>query len=248
MAAVLTLLALLVVSTIITRVAAAIFMASGLSAPYARFQARSAFTGVGFTTSEAEAVVNHPVRRKVVATLMLLGNLGVGAVIASLVLSFDGASAFGSAQRSLVLAGGALVIVFVARRPIVERALVRLTRRAMRLGHGEESDDRSTITHLGGDHDVIELALRDHDWLTSAELGRLRLKDEGVVVLGLERGGVYTSLPDRAERLMPDDVVVVYGPRPVLEDLDRRRQGTGGELAHVDAVMDHRHRSESPPT
>ena len=37
-------------------------VATGTSSELARFQARSAFTGVGFTTSEAESVVLHPVR------------------------------------------------------------------------------------------------------------------------------------------------------------------------------------------
>jgi len=39
-------------------------------------QARSALTGTGFTTSEAEPVVNHAARRRIVLQLMLLGSIG----------------------------------------------------------------------------------------------------------------------------------------------------------------------------
>jgi len=59
--AVLTILAL---SLVITRVATVALTMTGLSRQVARFQARSALTGTGFTTSEAETVVNHPVRRQ----------------------------------------------------------------------------------------------------------------------------------------------------------------------------------------
>ena len=36
---------------------------NGLSAEVATFQAQSAFSGAGFTTSESEAIVSHPLRR-----------------------------------------------------------------------------------------------------------------------------------------------------------------------------------------
>ena len=55
-----TVLAAILVSLLVTRVAAIALSVTGLSRESARFQARSAFTGVGFTTSEAESVVNHP--------------------------------------------------------------------------------------------------------------------------------------------------------------------------------------------
>jgi hypothetical protein len=51
-------------SLLITRVATVILTATGMSRQAARFQARSAFTGAGFTTSESEQVVDHPVRRE----------------------------------------------------------------------------------------------------------------------------------------------------------------------------------------
>jgi hypothetical protein len=58
------LLTVLVLSLLITRVATVALTMTGLSQEAARFQARSAFTGTGFTTKEAEDVVNHPVRRR----------------------------------------------------------------------------------------------------------------------------------------------------------------------------------------
>ena len=92
MTAIISLLIVLTLSLIVTRVAAMALMLTGLSRESARFQARSAFTGVGFTTGEAENVVDHPVRRQIVMLLMLLGNLGIGAVVATLMLAVLGFS------------------------------------------------------------------------------------------------------------------------------------------------------------
>ena len=64
MAPILSLLLILAISLVTTRVAALVLERTGLSREIARFQARSAFTGVGFTTAEAESVVGHPVRRR----------------------------------------------------------------------------------------------------------------------------------------------------------------------------------------
>ena len=49
-----------------------------------------AFFGVGFTTGEAEAVVGHPVRRRIIMWLILLGNAGVVTTTGTLLISFAG--------------------------------------------------------------------------------------------------------------------------------------------------------------
>jgi len=68
-----TVLVVAVISLLITRVATVAFVLTGMSQEAARFQARSALTGTGFTTTESESVVGHPVRRRIVMALMLLG-------------------------------------------------------------------------------------------------------------------------------------------------------------------------------
>jgi hypothetical protein len=80
--ALVSLFVIIVGSMIVVRIATAMLVLTGLSPEVARFQARSALTGVGFTTSEAESVVGHPVRRKIVMTLMLIGSAGVITAVA----------------------------------------------------------------------------------------------------------------------------------------------------------------------
>jgi hypothetical protein len=75
-----TLIAILI-SFLFVRAAAKALMMTGMEKKKKRFQALSAFSGTGFTTKEVELFISHPVRRKIVAWLMILGNAGVVAVI-----------------------------------------------------------------------------------------------------------------------------------------------------------------------
>jgi len=86
-AAILTLMIVLTLSLVVTRAATVALTATGMSREAARFQARSAFSGAGFTTTESESVVRHPVRRRIIMWLMLAGSAGIVAVIASVVLA-----------------------------------------------------------------------------------------------------------------------------------------------------------------
>ncbi|MBL7118366.1 MAG: hypothetical protein ISS94_06265 [Candidatus Syntrophoarchaeum sp.] len=69
------------VSFLIVRAAAIALMMTGMDRKRAVFQALSAFSGTGFTTKEAESIVNHPERRRIVSWLMILGNAGIVTVI-----------------------------------------------------------------------------------------------------------------------------------------------------------------------
>src|SRR3954449_3977156 len=127
MVALISVLVIVLLSLLVTRVATVALSLTGMSRESARFQARSAFTGVGFTTSEAEAVTAHPLRRRVVMTLMLFGSAGVVTAVASLILSFGGASGGERVSRGLLLLGGVVLLLVASRSGHVDRLIARLT-------------------------------------------------------------------------------------------------------------------------
>ena len=84
---------------------------------------------------------------------------------------------------------------------------------------------------------MAELTVQDGDWLADRSLAELRLWDEGVLVLGVERvGGEYLGGPRGSVELRFGDTVTLYGPRETLEDLDRRAAGSKGNWEHFTAV------------
>ncbi len=87
MGAALSIFIILSLSIFLIRVASVALRVTGLADSSARFQALSAFTGTGFTTREAESVVNYPIRRSIVSMLMIIGNMGLVTILATVVVS-----------------------------------------------------------------------------------------------------------------------------------------------------------------
>ena len=188
MTAILSLLLVVTLSILVTRVAAIALTYTGLSRQTARFQARSAFSGAGFTTSESEQVVNHPVRRRIVLMLMLLGNAGIVTAVSSLILAFvankDG-RVLALPYKILLLMTGPAILWGVASSRWVDRLLSRLIDRALRRFTRLDVSDYEGLLHLAGDYRIAEIGVEPHNWLDGRPLRELRPDDEGVLILGI---------------------------------------------------------------
>ena len=229
-------LVVVAVSLLVTRIATVALVATGLSRESARFQARSSFTGTGFTTTEAESVVDHPVRRRIVMFLMLLGNAGIAVVVTSLVISFAGASGSGGGIRIGIVVGGLAALLAAARSAWVDRRLSRLIARALDRWTDLDTRDYAGLLDLAGPYAVFELQVEPDDWVAGRSLRELGLREEGVVVLGVYRDHDYIGAPAAPTVLRPDDVVVLYGRDERLCELDRRPAGAEGDRVHDAAV------------
>jgi uncharacterized membrane protein len=231
------LLIVVAVGLLITRVATVMLIATGLSRETARFQARSAFTGSGFTTSEAEAVVSHPVRRRIVSTLMLLGNAGIVTVLGSLVLGFAGDSSGRTWYRIVLLACGLAALVALSRSAIVDRLLTKAIRRALERWTDIDTRDYAGLLDLGNGYAIVELAVDEGDWVAGGTLAELSLRDEGIAVLGIERGdGSYRGSTTGAVRVQAGDTLILYGRHERVCELDARPAGSAGDDEHRLAV------------
>lgn len=231
-------------SLAIIRVATVALSLTGLSEQAARFQARSAFTGTGFTTSEAEKVVNHPVRRRIIMLLMIVRSAGLVTILISLVLSFVGTGdQTERLGRLLWLVGGVLAIWWLANSRLVDRHMNRLIRWALRRWTDLDVRDYASLLKLSHNYSVRELGVEEGDWLVGKSLRDCRLTEEGVLVLGIYRSdGTYVGAPRSDTEIYGDDTLILYGHEKVLENLDQRRADTVGDAAHRQAVNDQRRR------
>ena len=229
--------AVVLVSLLVTRVATVILTATGLSRESARFQARSALSGVGFTTSEAESVVGHPVRRRVIMALMLFGSGGIVTAVVTLVFTFAGARGDEKLTRALILIAGMAVLLTAARSRTVDRGLGVLIRRALNRFTDLDVRDYASLLELSRDYAVMELAVEAEDWMAGRTLTKLALRDEGVAVLGVNRpDGSYIGVPTGSTVVQAGDTLVIYGREGSLCELDRRRAGVAGDRAHREAI------------
>lgn len=240
MIAIASLLIVVTLSILVTRVATVALTHTGMSREAARFQARSAFTGAGFTTQEAEMVVNHPIRRRIVLLLMLLGNAGIVTAVSSLMLGFVNESTSSSFWVKIVsLAGGIGLLWYLASSKWVDRYLSRLIDWMLRRFTRLEVTDYASLLRLKGDYRLGEIEMQEDDWLTGQTLREANLRQEGVNVLGITRGdGNYMGAPTGETQVKAGDVLIVYGREECLQEIDERRHGTSGDREHDEAVAE----------
>jgi len=207
---------------------------TGIAKDSARFQARSAFTGTGFTTHEAEMIIKHPVRRRIISSLMIIGNIGFVTFISSLVISF---LSIRSQERALytfiILIGGLLLIYLISRSRLVNRLLEKIIQQFLKKVTKIHTHDYESLLNLAGDFEVITISIKPESWLADQFLSDLKLSEEGVLVLAVRRSdGYFVGSPRGETTVYLGDELIIYGRENALKNLSERRQGPEGDLQH----------------
>ncbi len=232
------LLVVAMLSLLITRIATIALTATGMPRSAARFQARSALSGVGFTTTESEAVVAHPARRRIIMALMLVGSVGLATSIAGILAGVVGkADATDRVTRGAVLLAGLGSIYWMSASKRVDRRLSPIIGRALARFTDLEVRDYAALLHVSGEYEVKEMLAVPGAWITGRTLGDLRLRDEGILVLGIVRAdGSYLGVPNKHTRIEPGDTLILYGRDGRFAELTVRGAGSAGDDAHERAV------------
>lgn len=222
MYAVATFLIVAVITLVFGQLATGALIATGVPPEIAAFQARSAFSGAGFTTTEAENVVNHPLRRRIIATTMFVGSLGTPTLVVTVLVGLIAPGPGNTTERTLVLVSGtAGIVMLVLNRPI-RRVLVGVGRRytARRLvpALGRDVDE---IVSLGDGFVVDAIRLDADPAPTSRSLRALAHAIPGCTVLGVRRAGEYVGEPPVDIELRAGDELIVHGHRERVAELVR---------------------------
>lgn len=243
MQAIVVLISILSLTLLINRIATVALTFTGMSREMARFQARSAFTTVGFTTSESESVVNHPVRRRIIMLLMLSGNVGFVSLIVTGVSSFGGDSSIPSFSKLLMLVGVLGTLWIIGSSKWIDDKMFRLISWTLKRVSNLEAHDYHALLHLQEGYYVTTIIVAETDWLVGRSLGQLRLSDVGVTILGIKRmDGTFLGAPVGGAYIRKGDALIVYGVRESIERLDRQRSDDNGWEKHqhiVTAKQDH---------
>ncbi|MCF8229759.1 MAG: TrkA C-terminal domain-containing protein [Bacteroidales bacterium] len=248
MAPVLSLIIILAVSILITRIASNAIMHTGLSKQSAKFQARSAFTGVGFTTREAERVTEHPLRRKIVMLLMLLGNAGIVSAMATLILTFvnKGENDFRWYWDLLIIAGAVAVLWLLSTSKLFDRWLSQQIDKALNKYTDLNVRDYTSLLKLSGDYQITELGVEEDDWIEGKALEQCALRKEGINVLAIIRAdGTYIGAPHGETRIESGDNMIIYGQEDNIRNLDVRKKGRKGAAEHRKATTKQKKKEKS---
>jgi hypothetical protein len=208
------LLVAILVSFIIVRIGGFALQLTGIEPDVARFQALSAFSGTGFTTREAERVVGHRTRRRIVTILIVLGNAGTVTVIATLVASFTQVSGdiwlffirlaiiiggiFGLYQLIIRSNYGSRIPAWL-RRPVINRVL-----------RGAPAVEE--IFHVEKDWAISLVMIRESSESVGQSVADITAEGD-IEILSIDRAGAYLTRPNWDEKIMEGDRLLVYANR-----------------------------------
>ncbi|SDE49141.1 TrkA-C domain-containing protein [Pricia antarctica] len=238
MIAAITLFLVVSLSALITKIAAIALIHTGLSTDIARFQARSAYTGAGFTSNESEKIMNHPVRRKIIFTLMLVGNAGIVTVMSSLILTFVLPDTLATKLYGLLIViVGMSLIWWAIKSKWIDRRLSKIINRMLVRYTDLEVKDFAAILHLKDDFKISEKRIAPDDWMANRTLLQLNLREEGITVLGIDRNNYeYFGSPSGEFEILPDDVVTIYGKADGIRSVYNRKKNYKAEHEHNEHV------------
>lgn len=234
MIAAITLFLVVSISALITKISTILLVHTGLSTESAKFQSRSAYTGVGFSTSESEKIMDHPVRRRIIFNLMIIGNAGIVTVMSSLILTFVLPETLASKLYGLtIVVVGMIVIWFAVNSKWIDKVLSVVINKLLKRYTDIEVQDFAAILHLKDDFKISEKLIDKEDWMANKNLKDLNLRHEGITVLGIDRkGNDYFGSPIGSAIILPDDVVTVYGKSEVIINIFKRKKDFKAELDH----------------
>lgn len=208
------------ISFIIVRVGAIALMMTGVERPKAVFQSLSAFTGTGFTTREAEVVVNNPLRRKIISVLMILGNAGIVAVIISATSSVVTSKVHELPIHFGIFLTGIFIIYRLGKsRGFIQKLESFIERRLVRFSAFEEGPVEDLLHFLEG-YGLIKKTVNRESQLIDVPLDEWRFRSQDIVILGIERGKEWIPIPAKHhERVLEGDKMVLYGELKSLKEI-----------------------------
>lgn len=160
---------------------------TGLSKEVARFQALSSFLGVGFTTSESEKVTSHPVRRRIISTLMMLGYFGLGSGLVSVISVVTQSTTEQLGQELIVVVAGVVTIVALFGWKVFDPLIERGVMKALGKRYGSLVHDYAELLRVDKGYSISNVQVIAGGWMDGRSLRELRLTDEGVLVLNVTR-------------------------------------------------------------
>jgi len=197
---------------IVVEIGAVALKMTGLDIRTARFQSLSAFTGTGFTTREAEDVVVHSQRRRIIMILIFSGFVLWALLVSFIINALFSEHEFVPALVQLTVLLVALVFFYTLSRnknfvrkfqKFIENLLEKRTK--LRKRKIEE------ILHLAENFGVAEILLEKNSPDINKTLAGSTFRQRDILVLAIERSNNIIPTPKAGDVLKKGDTLICYG-------------------------------------
>jgi hypothetical protein len=220
MIAIVSLLIVLFLSLTVTRLATAALVHTGMSEESAKLQARSALSGCGFTTSESENMVNHPVRRRILLVMMLLGNIGIVATMSSVILSaMKNSEVYDQLWvKFSILIPGLLLLWHLMKSEWFSDLVYTLFLFMLRRMGTDTIPDYIPLCHLDNHFKIVEIYISDNSRIKGHKVSDVI--SDAIRVLGLKNvSGDYMDSPPSDTVISSGNTLILYGQTEAIDKL-----------------------------
>lgn len=205
------LIIIIFVFSVVVRVATVILKLTGLDEKTARFQAISAFTGTGFTTKEAETLLEKEVRRKTIIVLMILGKVGIVSVIGGLFLSFGKDNLIADLWKATIIIAFILVVYVIASSRHFSRVLTKFIEKGVIAGGIIKQRTLEELFRLPTGYGIAQLNITKDSEEKGLTLSKAGFNKKDILVLSIERNNKLISFPHAEDVIEEKDKLLCYG-------------------------------------
>jgi len=203
-----------VIMWLVIEIAVVLFAATGLKKPIARYQVISMLTATGFTTDESSLIIDHPIRRRISAAVILFGYFSLAVMISSIasILSND-------LRINLLIV---VILVFFAiwmflKNKVISTYLTNKFEHEMDEEYDLEDWPLKTALSLNENDMVAEVEIREDSKYTGQACERMILRDDDIHLLFIKRGNIILRKSLLEEKLQLGDRIMIFGDKDSIK-------------------------------
>lgn len=199
----------------IVEISASILYATGLKKNIARYQSISMLTNTGFTTDEAKLIIDHPVRRKISAFLILFGAFSL-AVIISILSTYLSKDIRIKETAMIVLMTGILLSILKTR--FIQGKMKEKFSSSMESQYAIDELPIKDALYMNEDDFFTDIPLSKESALLEKNCPDMFTDRQDVQLLFIKRGTEVIRLGLENEKLHEGDILFVLGKKKHIED------------------------------
>lgn len=204
----------LLIILLVIEIAVVLFHLTGLKKQVSRYQAISMLTGTGFTTDESQLIIDHPVRRRISASLILFGAFSLAVMISVLssMLSDDL-----RLTELTVINSFLLIILLMGRIPFLRNKLQKAFHYEMHKNLDISELPIKEGLYLEEDDVVTEVNIEEESELEGKKIQELFGQEEDITLLFIKRGEINIRNTLYKETIHAGDCLILYGNKEEIE-------------------------------
>ena len=204
----------LTIILIVIEINTILFTFTGLKKNIARFQVISMLTGTGFTTGESELIIDHPIRRRLGAFLILFGAFSL-AVIISAISSILSDEFF--TMKIGYVAGTLVLFLFVLKVRKVKNKLTVLFEHELERNFDLQDMTIKDVFFTEENDSIVEVPLHGSSTMIGGKLIEKLNSEEDINVLSIKRGEIIIRKKRLNTELQAGDFILMLGDKEVIK-------------------------------